>query len=238
MALDTLYSFEFLVNCNRIHNYNQQDNVCWLIDTKDMEVENYPTDECFKDLEGRLANTTYFNLINLNQHNILATRELGKYPQHLAKLKNMGFERCVVVMAGVVITEDTIDIVRQPMDSIIYGHINGDHLYRGIVLLNLENFDVELAEGYDPYFGNHIDVCKNAPTDDFKAWYVHPETETGLALWRMSEAQFAEARKDKKIIDENDKEDLINACNYLEKVLSNMNTNRINIVTKDLQNEN
>ena len=230
--------WEDLVNCNRVHNYNNQDDVCWLIDTKDMEVEDYPTDEWFEDLEGRLANTTYFNLINLKQHNILATREMKKYPQHLARLKNMGFKRCVVVMAGVVVTEDTIDIVRRPMDSVIHGHINGDHLYRGITLLDLENFDVTLAEGYDPYFGNHIDVCKNVHTHEFEAWYIHPESETGVALWRMCESHFDEARKDKKLIDEDYKEDLISACDYLEDFLSKMDAIRVNTVTKDLQNEN
>ena len=49
---------------------------------------------------------------------------------------------------------------------------------------------------------------------------------------------FDEARKDKKLIDEDYKEDLISACDYLEDFLSKMDAILVNTVTKDLQNEN
>lgn len=221
--------WEDLINCDRVHNYNAEDKVCWLIDTKDMEVEDYPTDEHYEDLEARLANTTYFNLTNLKQNNILATTKWREYPKHLTKLKEMGFERCVVLMAGVIVNEKTVDFVREPMDSALYGNIAGDYLYRGITLVDLTKIDTQLAEGFDPYFGNHVDVCKHVRVKQFNAIYVHPETENAVTLWRVTESHYKSAKRDNEP-EEDDKERIALMSDYLDKITSEMPKVEVEII--------
>lgn len=221
--------WEDLVNCDRVHEVDHTDKICWLIDTKDMEVEDYPTEEHYEDLEARLANTTYFNLTNLGQHNIIATTKWRQYPKHLGKLKEMGFEKCVVVMAGVIVNEKTVDFVRQPMDSVIYGAVEDDHLLRGITLVDLTKIDTDMADGFDPYFGNHVDVCKNVRVKHFDAIYIHPETENAVTLWKITESMYASAKKDRGL--EENHEELVEAMsNYLDKITSEMPEVEVKII--------
>ena len=100
----------------------------------------------------------------------------------------MGFEKCVVVMAGVIVNEKTVNFVRQPMDSLIYGAVEDDHLLRGITLVDLTKIDTDMTDGFDPYFGNHVDVCKNVRVKHFDAIYIHPETENAVTLWKITES--------------------------------------------------
>ena len=213
--------WEDLVNDDRVHNYDEQDKICWLVDVKDMEVEDYPEDEMFEDLEGRLANTTYFNLTNLQQNNIMVTTKWRQYPKHLTKLKEMGFERCVVLMAGVIVNDKTVDFVREPMDSAVYGNVAGDYLYRGITLVDLTKIDTQLAEGFDPYWGNHVDVSKHVRVKQFNAIYVHPETENANALWKITESMYNQAKKDDRL-DQDDRERIEDMSDYLNEITTEM----------------
>ena len=187
---------EKLVKDTFIHNYNADQKVCWYIDAKDMEVEYYPTDhKNFEEseegtLEEFLARFTYTTLVSQGQHNILVSDNIHQYPQTLQFLKEQGFEKCVIVFAGGCITKKTIDFVYDNTnDYPVYGKKFDENncMLRQFTVLNLNQIDVSVANGFKDYLSAYLPICKQFyPNKICDFYYAHPEEATYRALFDMA----------------------------------------------------
>lgn len=188
--------FENLKNDTFIHNCDNNKKICWFIDVKDMEVEDYPKDdqefsqEEDGSVEDYLARFTYECLLSLQQSNILVNDKIRQYPKTLQYLKDQGFEKCVIVMAGTCITAKTVEYVTNQTDDYpVYGELFDDLgcLLRRLAVINLNEVDISKADGFNHYLSAYIDNFKQVSIDrDLGCLYVHPEESTYRALYDMS----------------------------------------------------
>lgn len=187
---------EYLKKDSVIHRYNKDSKVCWFIDAKDMEVESYPVDNhvfnipengCVEDFLSRL---TYDFLLSHNQSNIIVNDKIRNYPETLQYLQDQGFEKCVIVMAGACITEQTIDYIYNNTNEFsAYGQLNDnkDSFLRKVTVLNLNNLDITKADGHKKYLSEYINSCKEFNIkQDLNCYYVHPEHNTFRALFDIT----------------------------------------------------
>lgn len=185
---------EYLGVEGRIHHQDTDNKVCWFIDSKDMEVEDQPDDPDYHQedfvLEDALARFTYECLISHKQNNITVNNKIRQYPKTLQFLKDQGFEKCVIVMAGACITEKTIREVYENTDSYpVTGELFDDtgQFLRRMTVVNLNEVDISKADGFNEYMSEYVPGANHVRLeDDFGVYYVHPETDTYKALWDVS----------------------------------------------------
>ena len=89
---------------NRIHNFDKQNNVCWLIDWS-----NFNIDGAVENFEGYLARQTYNCLLANNHRNIVLFNDKNQLSTLVDKLKEYNFDKCIVVSAGCCVEKSTVD---------------------------------------------------------------------------------------------------------------------------------
>lgn len=187
---------EYLKKDMTIHNVNDNNKICWFVDAKDMEVESYPIDDQGfwesedGSIEEFLARYTYECLLSHKQSNIIVNDKIKQYPKTLQYLKDQGFEKCVIAMAGTCITEQTIDYVyNKTNDYPVYGQLYDEYqcFLRKVTILNLNEIDVSQADGFNNYLSAYISNFKEVNYQrDLGCLYVHPEHDTFRALFDMA----------------------------------------------------
>lgn len=176
--------FEGLQSPNRIQNLNLDDKTCWLIDTKGMDVST-----AIPNFERYLSRFTYNSLLAANQHNILCLVDNRKYSDILKRFQQLGFEKCVVVMAGTCVERKAIEWVNTTDQYHTYGELfdDSDYFLRKVTVINLNMVESLDISGRFKYLHELVEGHKPIKSDELGFTYVHPEIENWYAYYNVAE---------------------------------------------------
>lgn len=156
-----------------------EDEVCYLIDAKHMGVS-----EAKQDLEEVMARFTYDSIRISGGSNIRVTQDPKNYSAILQNFKEQGYKKCVILMAGTLVTPEAIDFFKSWQGNIIGKKATG-YYKRKTLVVDLEYINTDQVSGTGKYFADYCETGENFNPNDLGLYYVHPESNNHGVLYTM-----------------------------------------------------